>query len=75
MGVPVITNSVGAEGLYVCYGRELLIAETPEDIARAVAFLFENPQVGQEIGDNAQKYAQEHNDWNVVFKTFKMMNL
>ena len=37
MGMPVVTNAIGAEGMDVMDGRELLLAETPEEIAQAAA--------------------------------------
>ena len=35
MGVPVVTTSVGAMGLEADIGKELLVADTPEDFAEA----------------------------------------
>ncbi len=42
-GLPVVTTTVGAEGIGIENEREVLIADTPEDFAEAVVSLHEAP--------------------------------
>ncbi|HMF08760.1 MAG TPA: glycosyltransferase family 4 protein, partial [Thermoanaerobaculia bacterium] len=42
-GVPVVATSVGAEGLKLEPGRDVLLADRPEDFARAVSDLLGDP--------------------------------
>ena len=75
MGMPVVTNSVGAEGLDVQSGRELIIAETAEEIADAVRQLLADEDLRKRLGSNGQRYAMKHHDWDVVYGAFSEMNL
>jgi glycosyltransferase involved in cell wall biosynthesis len=44
-GLPVVTTTVGAEGLEVEDGRHVLVADDPEDLARACLRLLDDPDV------------------------------
>jgi hypothetical protein len=39
-GLPVVTTSVGAEGMALTHGENVLVADTPQDMAAAVARLY-----------------------------------
>jgi glycosyltransferase involved in cell wall biosynthesis len=43
LGVPVVTTSIGAEGLLVTHGEELLVADTPDQFANAALSLAKEP--------------------------------
>ncbi len=49
-GVPVVTTSVGAQGLQATSGEHLFIADEPEMFAHAVIELLQNPKRGERIG-------------------------
>ena len=48
MGLPVVSTSVGAEGLEAVHGEHILIADTPEDFARAVVERADRQLPGRE---------------------------
>ena len=48
LGVPVVSTSVGAQGLAVEHGRELMLADQPADFAQAIANLLANPAIAQQ---------------------------
>ncbi len=48
-GVPVVTTTVGAEGMDLVHGEHVLIADTPEEFARAVARLFADDALWQRL--------------------------
>jgi glycosyltransferase involved in cell wall biosynthesis len=61
----VITTSVGAEGLGVEHGKNILIADTPEEFVAAVAKCIKTPDLCTIIGENAAEYIALHhnNEW------------
>jgi len=75
MGMPVVTNSVGAEGLDVQHGRELFIAETAEDMADIVKRLMADEELRKRVGECGQRFVARHHDWDVVYKAFETMGL
>ena len=44
MAVPVVSTSIGAEGLPVRHGEQLLIADNPEEQVAAICALLTDPQ-------------------------------
>lgn len=75
MGMAVVTNSIGAEGLDVQHGKELFICESADEIVYAVNQLLSNEDLGKQMGLCAQQYATTHHDWDVVYKAFSQMGL
>lgn len=75
MGMPVVTNSIGAEGLIVQSGKELFIADQPQELANITIQLLNNPELRKEVGLRGQRYVRENHDWEKVCSAFDKMNL
>lgn len=65
-GTPVVSTTLGAEGLAVTHGRDILIADTPEAMADAVVTMHPDSPQRQELLTNARQLVQNKYDWNVV---------
>ena len=65
-GTPVISTTLGAEGLEVTPGRDILIADSPEAMADAVISLQAGSQQWQEIAANGRRLVKAKYDWSVV---------
>ena len=52
-GVPVVSTLLGASGLGAVDGRQLLLAEHPRDIARAIARLVDQPALARNLVEQA----------------------
>jgi polysaccharide biosynthesis protein PslH len=48
--LPIVTTSIGCEGIDVEHGRHVLIADTPEEFARCVLRLLADPGLGRSLG-------------------------
>lgn len=48
--VPVVTTTVGAEGIRAVPGRDLLVADDPDGFARGIATLLEDDRMAASIG-------------------------
>jgi len=66
MGKAVVSTPVGAEGLPFCDGREIRIAEQPEEFAQAVIELLRNVSLRNSIGTLALKEVASRYSWDVV---------
>lgn len=75
MGMPVVTNSIGAEGLDVQHEKELFIADSADEIVQIVMKLLADEKLRTQVGKCGQQYASDHHDWNVVYNTFSEMGL
>lgn len=65
-GTPVVSTTLGAEGLAVTHGIDILIADTPEAMADAVVSMQPDSPRRQELITNARQLVQAKYDWNVV---------
>lgn len=59
-GIPVLTNSIGIEGIPVKNKREYYHCETAEEYATAIRFLYNNETVRDCIGLNAKRFMLDH---------------
>jgi glycosyltransferase involved in cell wall biosynthesis len=59
-GLPVVTNTIGAEGWGFTNGTQVLIADTPEEFAAAVVRLYENARLWQTLSDNGYRHIAEN---------------
>jgi len=62
-GVPVVSTSIGADGLDVQDGVHLLIADTPAEFAAAVAELLDRPERAIALATAARERMLERYDW------------
>ncbi len=57
-GVPVVTTTVGAEGMGLVHGREALIADRPADLAAAVLRLIDDPALWQAMSAAGRAFVE-----------------
>ena len=75
MGMPVVTNTIGAEGLDVHSGEELFIADDPQELVDITLRLLDDPELRKEVGMRGQRYVQENHDWNKIYSVFSEIGL
>ncbi|RMF03731.1 MAG: glycosyltransferase [Chloroflexi bacterium] len=66
METPVITTSQPMASLKAKAGQDLLVADTPGDIAAAALSLLRNEQRRHQIGTAGRRYVETHHDWNAT---------
>lgn len=66
MGSPVISTSKGAEGLHIRPGENILIANTPTELANAVLSLFDNPQRRSELAAAGRQLIEREYTWDII---------
>lgn len=67
---PVVSTTIGAEGLEHREGENIRIADTPESFAEACLDLVENPSKRQSIADAAYDLVTTRFSWEVVSRRF-----
>lgn len=67
--VPVVTTSVGCEGLSVVHGRDVLVADDPGSFAQAVARLLEDDILAARLAAAGRATAEEY-DWKKIGPVF-----
>ena len=65
-GTPVISTSLGAEGLAITSGEDVLIADTPQAMADGIVSLQAESALWRQLVANGRRLVQEKYDWAVV---------
>lgn len=75
MGMPVVTNSIGAEGISAMNNKDFIVRENPEEIAEATDKLLANKELTSWFGMNAQKFADNTFRWERIFQVYQEIGL
>ena len=62
LGVPIVSTSIGAQGLAVSDDIEIKLADQPNDFASAICTLLSSPAKSQEMTSQARKYVEMHHN-------------
>ena len=71
MEKPVVSTTVGAEGLPVMDGREILLADTPEHFAEAVVNVLTDEKLASGLVNRAAHLVREQFGWDMAAEKFK----
>lgn len=71
MARAVVSTTVGAEGLPVTAGRDIVIADEPARFAQAVVHLLRNAADRQRIAEDARRLVVARYDWAAVANDFE----
>ena len=72
-GVPIVSTSLGCEGIVAEHGRHLLMADTAEDFAENTVRLLENPRLGDQLAQNARKLVESTYDYRLACQTIERL--
>jgi len=61
--LPVVTTTVGAEGLGVENDREALINDNLEDLAKSAVRVLKNETLAKRLGETGRKFVEEQYTW------------
>src|SRR5271166_5578259 len=65
-GTPVISTTLGAEGLTTTHGKDILLADTPRAMADAIVSLRAESPLWHQLAANGRSLVREKYDWAVV---------
>ena len=68
MEIPVVSTTIGAEGLDVSDGENILIADTPADFAAAIASLIDDKSKAEKLGKRGRVIIEAQYQWKVLAK-------
>jgi glycosyltransferase involved in cell wall biosynthesis len=65
-GLPLITTTIGAEGIPIVNGQDFLLADTSEEFTRQIENVFDDPVRAAEIGGNGRRVASKQYRWREI---------
>ena len=72
-GKPIVSTSIGCEGIGVKDKRDILIADTSEDFAAALINIFEDKQLKSTIMKNAYELIKNNYRWDNIAEKFEQI--
>jgi glycosyltransferase involved in cell wall biosynthesis len=63
---PVVSTSLGAEGLDLAHGASVLIADAPNAFVDSVISVLEDQRLGGQLGSRGRLHVAQHFDWNRI---------
>lgn len=71
LGIPIVSTTIGVEGIDCQNGRDILIADTAEDFADRISELLNNPELTYSISQKAKEIAL--NKYNTITITGELL--
>ena len=62
-GTPVVTTPHAVSALCIEPGRDLLVADSAENYAKAILSILDDPQRQKNLGRNGRTYVEQHHHW------------
>jgi glycosyltransferase involved in cell wall biosynthesis len=69
-GLPIVSTTIGAEGISYLDGENILIADSPEDFSRAVIRVLSDLELAQSLRQNGRRWVEQHYDWRKVYSAW-----
>jgi len=66
LGTPVVSTTIGAQGLGLAHEEHLLLADGAEQFAAATLRILADPQAAARMGERGRAHVHEHFRWEVL---------
>jgi glycosyltransferase involved in cell wall biosynthesis len=67
MAKPIVATTVANEGIAAIPGEQLVLADTPSDMAEAILTLFRDPSRARAMGESARAFVEQNWTWEAHF--------
>jgi glycosyltransferase involved in cell wall biosynthesis len=65
-GTPTVAMSLAAQAIEVNPGKDIILADDPNDFARAVIDLLQNQKLRESLGLNGRKLIENKYSWPII---------
>jgi glycosyltransferase involved in cell wall biosynthesis len=73
IGTPVVSTSLGIEGIEAQPGHHLLVADTPQAFTRQVCDIAQDSELRARLARQARRLIEQKYDWNLVVQPLQRM--
>lgn len=67
-GLPIVSTTIGAEGVEIQPGENILIADDPDDFSDSIVNILQNQQLSKALSENGRKSVEENYSWRDVYQ-------
>jgi glycosyltransferase involved in cell wall biosynthesis len=69
-GIPIVSTSIGAEGIRYQPGKDILIANTAEDFALAVQKILVDDSLAQSLSHSGRRTLETYYEWRKIYNAW-----
>ena len=62
-GIPIVSTTLGCEGIKVTPGHNILVGDTPEEFAAQVLRVLNDPELGRVLAANGRRLMEDMYDY------------
>jgi polysaccharide biosynthesis protein PslH len=73
MAKPIVSTTIGIEGIEVVPGRDLLVADDPTAFVEAISRLFTDAELRRDLSQNARRLAERSYSWDSIVRELLMV--
>ena len=66
MEVPIVATQMALEGIDVMPGRDVLVANEPDELVTQIARLVNDPELCEQLRHNGRAFVEQHFSWPVI---------
>lgn len=70
-GMPMLSTTIGAEGIEVRDGENILVEDGVEDFASATLRILEEPELGERLRRSGREWVEQRYDWRRVYSRWE----
>lgn len=67
-GLPIVSTTIGAEGVEIRPGENILIADAPDEFSDSIVKILQNNQLAKSLSENGRKWVEENYNWRDVYQ-------
>jgi glycosyltransferase involved in cell wall biosynthesis len=72
-GLPIVSTTIGAEGIEIRPEEDILIADTAQAFARAVIRVLKDESLARRLGHSGRQTVAEKYDWRVIYPAWDIV--
>ena len=72
-GLPIVTTSIGCEGIAVENGRHLLVADSPQEFAKATLRLLADRAFANTLARNGRELIEKTYDFHSAYRPVNLV--
>jgi glycosyltransferase involved in cell wall biosynthesis len=69
-GLPIVSTRIGAEGIAIRDGENILIADSAHDFTQAIMHVLDDQQLASRLRHNGRQWIEDHYDWRRVYRAW-----
>lgn len=70
-GIPVVSTSIGCEGIKVTPGSDILVADQPDEFAQKIKILSDDNELRTNLITAGKRLVAEHYDWKIIARSLE----